>query len=168
MARTKPSLIAFNRGEVGAHTLARIDLENYERGAEIVENIIPLIQGGMEKAPGTDFVKVANASGADGRVLLRPFIFSQTENYLLEMSENEMLFLFRGEGALVANAPSGVIGTWSDESGGVSTGGAPPPPGGNTQNTGGGGGSTGTGGGGFTGGGTGGAGRNEIQPTELE
>ena len=145
MPRSKPSLVAFNLGEMGGHTLARLDIENYGRGAEIMENIIPLIQGGMEKSPGTDFIGVSSASDSDGITLLRPFIFRQSETYALEMTDRQMRFFYRGEALVEVGATQAIMSAWSDDSGAQSSGGGPPPSGGT--------GTTNSAGGGFSAGG---------------
>jgi hypothetical protein len=122
--KTKNEVVAFNAGELGAEALARTDLQNYPRGAETMENILPLVQGGMTKMPGTIYVATC-----PGEAELRPFIFSESVKFALEFSDNLMRIV--SDGGLVALAgAAATIGTWSDESAAVSSGGGDAPSGG--------------------------------------
>lgn len=84
MAKAKRELIAFNQGELDTKVLARVDLQTYDRGAEIMENCWPLEQGGLAKMPGTQYFATTR-SGSNAR--LRPFIFNESINFSLEFSE---------------------------------------------------------------------------------
>lgn len=126
MAKSKSEVVAFNAGELGKEALARVDIENYPRGSEIMENIFPLRQGGMTKMPGTVHV---GSTPSNGVALLRPFIFSETQRFALELSENKMRLIFEGAYVTVAGAAA-TIGTWTDESTVTSSGGDAPPDGG--------------------------------------
>lgn len=126
MAKSKSEVVAFNAGELGKEALARIDLENYPRGAEIMENIFPLRQGGMTKMAGTQFV---GQTFGDDEAYLRPFVVSEEQRLALEMTDRAVRLIFEGEYVTVENA-NAVFGTWTDESGATSTGGGAPPSGG--------------------------------------
>ena len=123
MAQAKPQLVAFNAGEFGAEALARVDLQNYPRGGEVYENVVPLVQGGLMKAPGTQYIA---STPSDGEAHLRPFIFSETQRFALELSENKMRFLFE-DGLVTLDGAPATIGAWSDESGTLPAGGDPAP-----------------------------------------
>lgn len=123
MASAKPQLIAFNAGEFGAEALSRVDLQNYPRGAEVMENIIPLVQGGMSKAPGTQYIA---STPSDGEAYLRPFIFSETQRFSLELSENKLRFIFE-DGLVTLTGAAATLGAWSDESGTLPSGGGAAP-----------------------------------------
>lgn len=122
--KTRNEVVAFNAGELGAEALARTDLQNYPRGAETMENILPLVQGGMTKMPGTIYVATC-----PGEAELRPFIFSESVKFALEFSDNMMRIVSDGGLVTLAGA-NATIGTWTDESSAVSSGGASPPSGG--------------------------------------
>lgn len=126
MAKSKSEVVAFNAGELGKEALARVDIENYPRGSEIMENILPLRQGGMTKMPGTVHV---GSTPSNGVALLRPFIFSETQRFAMEFSENRIRLIFEGAYVTVAGAAA-TIGTWTDVSAATSSGGDPPPDGG--------------------------------------
>lgn len=112
MTRVKNEVVAFNAGELGDEALARVDLANYPRGAEIMENIIPLTQGGMTKAPGTQYIA---STPSNGVALLRPFIFSESDRFTLELSENKVRFVFE-DGLVTLTGAVATVGTFSDES----------------------------------------------------
>lgn len=127
MAKSKSEVVAFNAGELGKEALARVDIENYPRGAEIMENIFPLRQGGMTKMPGTRYV---GSTPSNGAALLRPFIFSESQRFAMEFSNDKIRLIFEGAYVTVVGAAA-TIGAWSDESS-VSSGGGDPPPDGGT------------------------------------
>lgn len=126
MAKSKSEVVAFNAGEMGSEALARVDLENYARGAEIIENIFPLRQGGMTKMPGTIY---AGETPSSGVAYVRPFVFSEGQRFAMELSENKVRLLFEGAYVQVTGATA-TVGTWSDESGVTDTGGGTAPSGG--------------------------------------
>lgn len=123
MAKAKNEVVAFNAGELGAEALARVDLQNYPRGAETMENILPLTQGGMTKAPGTQYIA---ATPSNGVALLRPFIFSETERFTIELSENKLRLVYE-DGLVALTGAVATLGTWTDESGTAPTGGGTAP-----------------------------------------
>jgi hypothetical protein len=126
VAKSKSEVVAFNAGELGKEALARVDIENYPRGSEIMENILPLRQGGMTKMPGTVHV---GSTPSNGAALLRPFIFSETQRFAMEFSEYKIRLIFEGAYVTVAGAAA-TVGTWTDVSTVTSAGGDPPPDGG--------------------------------------
>ena len=129
MAKSKSEVVAFNAGELGKEALARVDIENYPRGAEIMENIFPLRQGGMTKMAGTVHV---GSTPSNAAALLRPFIFSEQQRFAMEFSEYKIRLIFEGSYVAVAGAPA-TVGAWADVSSVTSSGGDPPPDGGTTD-----------------------------------
>ncbi len=121
--KKKPPLIAFNKGEFDASTLARADLEGYERGAEVMENIVPLVQGGMRKAPGTEHFG-GTAGNADA--VLYPFIFSQSDAFGIEIADGVLRFHTRDGTSSIVSAEAN-ISAWTDESDVIPSGGDAPP-----------------------------------------
>ena len=126
MAKSKSQVVAFNAGELGKEALARVDIENYPRGSEIMENIFPLRQGGMTRMPGTVYV---GSTPSNGAALLRPFIFSETQRFAMEFSALKVRLIYEGAYVEVVGAAA-TIGTWTDVSTVTSAGGDPPPDGG--------------------------------------
>lgn len=149
MAKSKSEVVAFNAGELGKEALARVDIENYPRGAEIMENIFPLRQGGMTKMPGT--IHVASTPD-DAQAWLRPWIFSESVSFALEITADTIRFVTNG-GLVTLEGAAATVGGWTDESAVAPTGGGAPPDGGTGDVDGG---DFGGGGGGGFGGGFGG------------
>lgn len=116
--KPRRDIMAFNVGELGQNALARFDLERYVSGAETMENIIPKVQGGMTKMPGLKrlFETDNQDTGADDRAYLRPFIFSETTNFVLEFLDVGMRII-EGEAYVQRGASDVTWGiTWSDAS----------------------------------------------------
>lgn len=122
MSRVKPELISFTGGEVSVRTLARADLDNYKRMAEVMENVFPDIQGGMSKAPGTIYV----AAAPDPNAVLRPFEFSINDNLVMVLS-NAQFRLIDNLSYLQTGGAAATIGSISDESSAPSSGGGSAP-----------------------------------------
>lgn len=126
MAKSKNEVVAFNAGELGAEALARVDLQNYPRGAETMENILPLVQGGMTKMPGTQYIASTPSNGA---ARLRPFIFDEEARFDIELSALELRLVYE-DGLVLTPSAAATLGSWTDESGVSSSGGGAPPAGG--------------------------------------
>lgn len=129
MAKVKPAYLSFNGGEIGKRALARTDLENYNRCAEIMVNCWPSPEGEMSKTPGTIYMGVTPAGGG----VVRPFEYSVEDN-LVMLITNQELKLFNDSGFIQIDGAAATLGSWSDESAPPSSGGgdAPiikPPPG---------------------------------------
>ena len=69
-------LNSFNAGELSPLLNAREDLAKYQNGCSIMENLIPLPQGGVQKRPGTKYIAEVKTSSLATRLL--PFEFSTT------------------------------------------------------------------------------------------
>ena len=126
MAKSKSEVVAFNAGELGKEALARVDIENYPRGAEIMENIFPLRQGGMTKMPGTMYV--AGTPG-NAQAWLRPWVFSESARFALEITPSKIRFVTDGGLVTLAGAAA-TVGGWTDESAVAPAGGGAAPDGG--------------------------------------
>jgi hypothetical protein len=143
------TVLALNGGEADKPTLARADLDIYSRLAETFENAFPLTNGGMSKAPGSQYLDevtglatITDESGAvileEGGVaevltegsslgILRAFARSDTVAYALELSANQMRFIDNTTAAYVTiTGAAATIGAFSDQSAAPSTGGAAP------------------------------------------
>ena len=74
MPRANPLQASLNAGEFSPRMEARVDFARYEAAGAVVENLLPLPQGGLARRPGTRFV--APAKAAEGGIRLLPFQFS--------------------------------------------------------------------------------------------
>jgi len=67
----------FNRGELDPRLVGRKDLQAYYNGAKTADNVVTLVQGGVRRRNGTEFIK----EDTDGRIF--NFSFSTEVNYCL-------------------------------------------------------------------------------------
>ena len=67
----------FNRGELDPRLVGRKDLQAYYNGAKTADNVVTLVQGGVRRRNGTEFIK----ADTDGRIF--NFSFSTETNYCL-------------------------------------------------------------------------------------
>ncbi len=78
---------ALNGGELSPHMLARFDQPRYQTGCEVLENMVPLSQGGITRRPGLSPVGTPAHDGSDCcAVRLIPFVFSADQSRMLEFS----------------------------------------------------------------------------------
>src|SRR4051794_39244767 len=84
----------FAAGEVGRKLRARQDLARYQIGVAACENMVALIEGGLTRRPGFQFVlelKDQNVTGA-----LIPFRYSGTDSYMLVINGGKARVLRNG------------------------------------------------------------------------
>ncbi len=76
---------SFLAGEISPKAYGRTDLPILAHGCETMENMLPMPQGGATRRPGTIYVK-NTASNAVARLV--PFVFSLSESYIFEFTNN--------------------------------------------------------------------------------
>ena len=110
----------FNAGEFGARMAARVQFNKYANAGSTYQNILPLPQGGFTFRPG--FRYVAPAKSASVRPWLIPFVYSNTQSYVLEMGEQAMRF-FKDQGQVSAGNTDAAIanGTFNSDISGWTT-----------------------------------------------
>ncbi|MGE0255081.1 MAG: hypothetical protein AB7N54_13060 [Alphaproteobacteria bacterium] len=127
MPRANPLQAAVNAGEFSPRMAARVDFARYEAAGAVVENLLPLAQGGLARRPGTRHV--AAARDAEGGVRLLPFQFSTGQAYVIEAGDGYFRF-HRHQARLTVAATDAAIanggfavgtGGWDDRSGGGSS-----------------------------------------------
>ena len=77
MARVWTLQTSYNRGELDPRLVGRKDLQAYYAGAKIAQNVVTLVQGGVRRRNGTEFLHEDD----DGRLF--NFSFSTEVNYCL-------------------------------------------------------------------------------------
>jgi hypothetical protein len=87
MARTHPSLNAFNRGEVSKAALARVDVEKMRLAAESQVNWQPAVTGSMMLRPGTQYLFSTRSDAAAFGI---PFIYGTNDTAILELTDSHM------------------------------------------------------------------------------
>lgn len=80
-------ITSFATGEISRKFEGRIDLPQYVSGCKVMQNIFPHPTGGAEKRPGTMY-----ANTAAGKCLLIPWIKSESEYLILELSAAKIRF----------------------------------------------------------------------------
>ena len=129
MGRANPQLLNFNGGEIGGQVLARVDLEIYPQCGEVFENVLCYTQGSLAKAPGTQFIR---ETPANGQAIVRPFVFNESQTFVLEMSAGLLRFA-SDDGYVSLAGADATIGSWTDVSAVPETGGGAPSSGGSGE-----------------------------------
>lgn len=111
-SRGKPTVTSFNGGEADSEFEARVDVEGYSARGSIVENWLPRVKGGMDKAPGTRYLGETPDSAF---AILRPWRFSPSQAYVLELSANK-LRIVAGDGYILCGTGDASLGSWSSPS----------------------------------------------------
>ena len=122
MAYASPIQTSVNSGELSPRMAARVDFERYRNGCSLARNIVLLPTGGFTRAPGSRYVAAIKDETKAGRLL--PFKFSQTDAYIIEMTEGAARFYRRQAriaapniGATITNgAFASDIAGWTDAS----------------------------------------------------
>jgi len=91
IAQDKPyrSLNSFGSGALSELLSAREDLSKYHSGCSVMENFIPLPQGGAEKRPGTVYVA---ESKENTKIRLIPFQYSTEKSFIVELGNQYARF----------------------------------------------------------------------------
>lgn len=104
MGRINTSLLSFNRGEVSRYALARVDVERMRLSAEQQVNWMPWVLGPMMLRPGTKY-----CGGINDNLTCRllPFVFSNSDLALLELTENVLrIWTVDGDDETLVTRPS--------------------------------------------------------------
>ena len=81
-------------GTLGGAWLSLAQLQKFQTGLSIMENAIPIPQGGAEKRPGTKYIAEVKTSSLKTRLL--PFQFSTSQSYIIEAGNQYMRFFTSG------------------------------------------------------------------------
>ena len=68
----------FSAGELAPTLYTRTDIQQYTNGAKTLKNVIPLVEGGVRKRPGTFFL-----SDRPGSIRIIPFVVNSDNSYML-------------------------------------------------------------------------------------
>lgn len=98
--KASPSITSFNAGELSPLLGARPDLEKYGAGLSLCRNMIPRVQGALERAGGSVFV--SEVKDSDERCWLMPFSYSQSDAFVIEFGPLYARF-YRNRGVFVEN-----------------------------------------------------------------
>ena len=73
----------FSAGELAPTLYTRTDIQQYANGAKTLKNVIPLVEGGVRKRPGTLYLFDKNTA-----VRLIPFVVNSAKTYLIVLKPN--------------------------------------------------------------------------------
>lgn len=120
MVNANPLQSAWNAGELSPRLAARTNFDKYKNGASVLENMIPLTEGGATRRSGTRYV--ADVKTGTSTTRLKPFQFSTTQTYPLEFGDEYIRF-FRNQGQIAAGATDGSVtnGTFGSDIAGWNT-----------------------------------------------
>jgi hypothetical protein len=90
LAKVSPIQNNFNGGEISPLIFGRPDLDKYKTGLKTCTNFVPLIQGPVERRPGTKHINNVKDSSKSTRLVR--FEFSTTQAYVLEVGDLYMRF----------------------------------------------------------------------------
>ena len=107
MAKASPAITSFNGGELTPLMDAQINTVQYQSGASLIKNMIPLVQGPVTRRAGTRFV--AEAKDSDDKILLVKFRFSESAAYVLEFGDLYVRFYTEGGQLLSSGLPVEVV-----------------------------------------------------------
>lgn len=100
MAKVSSIQSNFNGGEMSPLLYGRPDIDRYKTGLQTCLNFVPLVQGPVERRPGTVFVKEVKTSSAATRVIR--FEFSTTQAYIIEFGNLYCRF-YKDNGAILSS-----------------------------------------------------------------
>ena len=98
---------SFNAGELSPLLAARMELDKYEDGCQLLENFIILPYGGVVRRPGTAFLGPAKFPDKSCRLI--GFNFSVTTNFVLEFGDKYIRFWSNGQQVLKAAGPAWLL-----------------------------------------------------------
>jgi hypothetical protein len=87
---------SFSRGEIAPELWSRTDLAAYIAGLKTCRNFMVKRTGGIQNRPGSSLV-TKTKFGQTGKIRTIPFIFSQSQAYVLELGNQYMRFSKNGQ-----------------------------------------------------------------------
>tara|TARA_R110000744_G_scaffold40623_1_gene92177 strand:- start:1308 stop:4067 length:2760 start_codon:yes stop_codon:yes gene_type:complete len=100
MTKVSPIQNNFNGGEISSLLYGRPEVDRYKTGLKTCLNFIPLVQGPVERRPGTVFMKEVKTSSLSTRIVR--FEFSTTQAYILEVGNLYARF-YKDNGAIIGS-----------------------------------------------------------------
>ena len=103
VSKTTPLINNFNGGELSPKLDARSDINKYYSGCRTLQNMVPLVEGGAVRMPGTYYVAQSMYEDVTPRTTrLVPFHFSTTQGYILEFSYHLIRF-YKDDGQIAVD-----------------------------------------------------------------
>ena len=92
---------SFAGGEIAPALYARVDISKYQSGLRTCRNYYVMRHGGAQNRPGTKFIGEVSDSNRQSRLI--PFVFSQSQTYVLEFGHKYVRFIQNGDYLLEAS-----------------------------------------------------------------
>lgn len=124
MTKARPIIPSMNGGEVDRETIARSDMESYSNKAQVMENALPGLKGGMYRAPGSRFLGfTSQGPGEDSAVRVRTWRYARSQAFTVELAPGALRLMFGIGFVQVGGGDGDADGAgWVDDStGGAST-----------------------------------------------
>lgn len=96
-------------GELGPSLWGRVDVARYSNSLKLCRNFIVYPFGGVKNRPGTGYVVTAKDSTHQVRVI--PWVFNETQTYVLEFGEKYVRICQNGGQVVATSTPAWVTGT---------------------------------------------------------
>jgi hypothetical protein len=99
--RTRKSQVQFNKGELSPKLDARVDTEVYQGGCRQLKNFLPMVQGGITKRRGFEYVAQSKYATLSRPARVLRFQFSQADAMILEFGHRYIRFYTRANGQVM-------------------------------------------------------------------
>lgn len=96
---------SFAGGELSPNLFARVDLDKYHVGAQLMRNFFVDYRGGASTRPGTRFI---SRGASTNTIRLIPFVVAQIQSYVCEFGDHYIRFY--ANGAQLTEAPVTITG----------------------------------------------------------
>jgi len=101
-------VVALNAGEWSPRLWGRYDQAKYGAAMRECSNFMPTTQGPLVRRPGTIYVQQTYKNDDDTRLV--PFVYSDTQSYILEFSGTDNKVRFFRDGAAITEAAKNITG----------------------------------------------------------
>ncbi len=93
----------FTAGELTPRMKGRVGVDRYQNGAEIIENGVVVVHGGVVRRSGLRYLAAAK-EGGDRLVILIPYVFSVDQSFAVEVGHQYMRFFDGVTGAVIVDS----------------------------------------------------------------
>lgn len=107
-----PIQATFTRGQLTRELHARTDIDHYRQGLRLCTNWLVLRHGGLTRRPGTLYA--GPAKNANKTAALLPFVFSDTQAYVLEFGDLYVRFWTNGGRVELTGSPYEIVSPYGE------------------------------------------------------
>lgn len=102
---------SFSGGELAPSLYGRVDMDRYQISLKTLRNAIVMQYGGAQNRAGTKYL--GDTKNATGNIRLIPFIFNQSQTYVLEVGDQYMRFWQNGAQLESGGSPYEIATPWA-------------------------------------------------------